>query len=186
MTHKQQIKKCLFRSLITIIIFKTTPYYSLEDQLEGEWSTFINNKIRFNQKTILIRTQISFILVELPKITKKANPQQFKLNEETNKINSNQSKNYISFQDSRCLICQNIIINVKYVCLFCDQLILCTQCEPNYTYPVIKFKNNFFVSTNEELLYQVHLFQNPEYYYYFLVVLQLVVCLGLFRLLTTS
>lgn len=88
---------------------------------------------------------------------------QIKSPKQTNQINTDKSKNYISFKDSRCSICQNVIINVKYVCLFCDKLILCSHCEPNHTHPVIKFKNNFFDSTKEEVLHQINCFQNPPH-----------------------
>ena len=128
---------------------------------KNQMKDILNNNPNFLEFSCITSDNFNYKIQENQK--NKATLCQFKPPEKTVKINNNQFKNYISFKDSRCSICQNFIINVKYVCLFCDKLILCSQCEPNHTHPVIKFKNNFFDSTKEEVLYQIHCFQNPPY-----------------------
>lgn len=62
-------------------------------------------------------------------------------NQENNQINPTVNNSSIFY--IQCNICLNYpILNAKYICLICDDLILCQNCESKHNHPVIKFKSS--------------------------------------------
>ena len=62
--------------------------------------------------------------------------------------NINQQPNSIShtttsFSQETCDICNNPLQNIKYICLLCDSLTICTFCEKDHPHSVIKYKTHF-------------------------------------------
>ena len=63
-----------------------------------------------------------------------------------NRINVVQSSNFINqdtFKTEICSLCGHNLQGVKYICVVCENSILCTNCEIDHFHPCIKFKNEF-------------------------------------------
>ena len=61
---------------------------------------------------------------------------------------SNQQSNSVlrsttSFSQEICDICNNPLQSIKYICLLCDSLTICTFCERDHHHSVIKYKTHF-------------------------------------------
>ena len=67
-----------------------------------------------------------------------------------NSMKKNSNENKISKKDSNCFelekcsICSSNLNKIKYVCIICDDLILCDKCENFHNHPTFKYKNIFF------------------------------------------
>ncbi len=56
-----------------------------------------------------------------------------------------------TFNSEKCLICNNKLKGIKYICCICDQCILCEECELYHNHPCFKYKKNFISSLNETI-----------------------------------
>ena len=61
-------------------------------------------------------------------------------NSNENKIPENNNKSNF-FELEKCSICSSNLNNIKYVCIICDDLILCESCENFHNHPTLKYKN---------------------------------------------
>ena len=61
-------------------------------------------------------------------------------NSNENKIPENNNNSNI-FELEKCSICSSNLNNIKYVCIICDDLILCESCENFHNHPTLKYKN---------------------------------------------
>ena len=67
-------------------------------------------------------------------------------NNNVNRINIVQSSNSINqdtFKTEICSLCGHNLQGVKYICVVCENSILCSNCENGHFHPCIKFKNEF-------------------------------------------
>ena len=67
-------------------------------------------------------------------------------NNNVNRINIVQSSNSINqdtFKTEICSLCGHNLQGIKYICVVCENSILCTNCENDHFHPCIKFKNEF-------------------------------------------
>lgn len=67
-----------------------------------------------------------------------------------------------AFGEVNCGLCKRQIEFEKYLCMFCNNLILCQNCEKNHSHPVIKLKVPFFSSTFKEIMFQYNNITNPQ------------------------
>ena len=51
-----------------------------------------------------------------------------------------------TFNSEKCLICNNKLKGIKYICCICDQCILCEECELYHNHPCFKYKTKFISS----------------------------------------
>ena len=65
-----------------------------------------------------------------------------------------------TFNSEKCLICNNKLKGIKYICCICDQCILCEECELYHNHPCFKYKTKFISS-----LYDTCDFINKYYDY---------------------
>ena len=65
-----------------------------------------------------------------------------------------------TFNSEKCLICNNKLKGIKYICCICDQCILCEECELYHNHPCFKYKTKFISS-----LYDTIDFINKYYDY---------------------
>ena len=67
-----------------------------------------------------------------------------------------------AFGEVYCDLCKRQIEFEKYLCMFCNNLILCQYCEKNHSHPVIKLKIPFYSSTLNEIMFQYNHIINPQ------------------------
>ena len=53
------------------------------------------------------------------------------------------------FIDESCSICENKLINTKYICIICDRYIFCSTCGEKHDHPCIIYKTPFISSLGE-------------------------------------
>ena len=70
----------------------------------------------------------------------------------SNNENKNQKKEKIKIFNDKCKLCNNELIDIKYICSLCDDLILCEKCEENHIHPMVKFKNLNYGENFENIL----------------------------------
>lgn len=86
----------------------------------------INNDNNNNIKTNIKHKDLSHFNIE-------------NINQQPNSI----SHTTTSFSQETCDICNNPLQNIKYICLLCDSLTICTFCEKDHPHSVIKYKTHF-------------------------------------------
>lgn len=86
----------------------------------------INNNNNNNIKTNIKHKDLSHFNIE-------------NINQQPNSI----SHTTTSFSQETCDICNNPLQNIKYICLLCDSLTICTFCEKDHPHSVIKYKTHF-------------------------------------------
>ena len=69
-----------------------------------------------------------------------------------NNKNKNLKKEKIKIFNDKCKLCNNELIDIKYICSLCDDLILCEKCEENHIHPMVKFKNLNYGENFENIL----------------------------------
>ena len=106
-----------------------------------------NNENEINNDINSLLDKVKFSQLETQNIlfTNNSNNQ---INE--NSIIKNSNENKISKKESNCFelekcsICSSNLNKIKYVCIICDDLILCDKCENFHNHPTFKYKNIFF------------------------------------------
>ena len=53
------------------------------------------------------------------------------------------------FREELCSLCEKNLENIKYICIICDNIILCRKCGENHEHPCLIYKTSFISSIEE-------------------------------------
>ena len=65
-----------------------------------------------------------------------------------NKKNNNNLLNN-TFDKESCFFCEKILNNIKYICIICNNMVLCNSCGENHDHPCFIYKTPFISSLKE-------------------------------------
>ena len=68
-------------------------------------------------------------------------------NDKIDKEKEKEQKNI--FNNEHCIKCKNKLKSKKYICIICQNLILCSKCENNHPHPCLIFKSDFISSLKD-------------------------------------